>query len=228
MRILYAEDERAISEAVTQILIKNNYSVDNVYNGEDALEYISLVSYDIIILDIMMPKIDGISVLKEIRKKNIKTPVLLLSAKSEIDDKIVGLDCGADDYLTKPFDSKELLARLRAISRRDNKVISDEIVLANTVLKRSTFELYSNDSIEVFILASKEYQIMELLMKGSKQFFSKDRLMDIIWGYDIDTDISVVWVYISNLRKKLKKINSQLSIKNKRNLGYYLEIEDEK
>ncbi len=227
MRILYAEDEKAISEAVSGILIKNNYSVDSVYNGEEALDYIQMIPYDIIILDIMMPKIDGINVLKEIRKNKIKTPVLLLSAKSEIEDKIEGLDYGADDYLTKPFDSKELLARLRAISRRKNDIIDDEISISNIVLKRSTFQIYSTNSTKIFTLSSKEYQIMEILMSNPKQFFSKDKLMDIIWGYDVETDISVIWVYISNLRKKLKEIKSFVSIKNKRNLGYYLEISDE-
>ncbi len=224
MRVLYAEDEKAINEAVTEILIKNKYSVDSVYDGKEALEYLETVEYDIVVLDIMMPRLDGISVLKEIRRKGVKTPVLLLTAKSELEDKIAGLDFGADDYLTKPFEAKELLARLRAISRRGNDFVSDEISISNITLRRSTFELSSKDSKESFVLGNKEYQILELLMSNPKLVFSKDVLMDRIWGYDMDTDTSVVWVYISNLRKKLKKLNSLVSIKNMRNLGYHLEI----
>ncbi len=224
MRVLYAEDEKAINEAVTEILIKNKYSVDNVYDGEEALEYLETIEYDIVVLDIMMPRLDGISVLKEIRRKGLKTPVLLLTAKSELEDKIAGLDFGADDYLTKPFEAKELLARLRAISRRGNNFVSDEISISNITLRRSTFELSSKDAKESFVLGNKEYQILELLMSNPKLVFSKDMLMDRIWGYDMDTDTSVVWVYISNLRKKLKKLNSLVSIKNMRNLGYHLEI----
>ncbi len=224
MRVLYAEDEKAINEAITEILIKNKYSVDSVYDGEEALDYLETSEYDIVVLDIMMPKLDGISVLREIRSKRIQTPVLLLTAKSELEDKIAGLDFGADDYLTKPFESKELLARLRAISRRGNDLISDEISISNITLRRSTFELSSKNSKEIFVLSNKEYQLLELLMSNPKLVFSKDMLMDRIWGYDMDTDISVVWVYISNLRKKLKKLNSFVNIKNKRNLGYHLEI----
>lgn len=226
MRILYAEDEKSISDAVAEILRKNNYSVDTVYDGEEALSYIALMNHDIIILDIMMPKLDGIGVLKKIRQDKIKTPVLLLTAKSELEDKIEGLDFGADDYLTKPFESKELLARLRAISRRINEVVDDEISLANIILSRSSFLLSSQHSKKTFVLTSKEYQILELLMSNPKKCYSKDTLMDKIWGYDIETDISVVWVYISNLRKKLTELNSFVSIKSKRHIGYYLEIKN--
>ncbi len=223
MRILYAEDEKAINEAVTEILIKNNYAVDSVYDGVEAFEYISVTEYDIIVLDLMMPKMDGLTVLKTIRSQKIATPVLILTAKAELEDKIAGLDYGADDYLTKPFESKELLARLRAISRRINDVIDNDITLSNITLNRATFQLCSKDSKQVFALTSKEYQILELLMSNPKRFFSKDMLMDRVWGYNIDTDISVVWVYISKLRSKLNKLNALVTIKNKRNMGYYLE-----
>ncbi len=223
MRILYAEDEKAINEAVTEILVKNNYAVDSVYDGAEALEYIGVAEYDIIVLDLMMPKMDGITVLKTIRRQKIATPVLILTAKAELEDKIAGLDYGADDYLTKPFETKELLARLRAISRRINDVIDNDITLSNITLNRATFQLRSEDSKQVFALTSKEYQILELLMSNPKRFFSKDMLMDRVWGYDIDTDISVVWVYISKLRSKLNKLNALVTIKNKRNMGYYLE-----
>ncbi len=223
MRILYAEDEKAINEAVTEILIKNNYAVDSVYDGAEALEYISVTEYDIIVLDLMMPKVDGITVLKTIRRQKIATPVLILTAKAELEDKIAGLDYGADDYLTKPFETKELLARLRAISRRVNEVIDNDITLSNITLNRATFQLCSQHSKQVFQLTSKEYQILELLMANPQRYFSKDMLMDRVWGYDIDTDISVVWVYISKLRSKLKQLNALVTIKNKRNMGYYLE-----
>ncbi len=227
MRILYAEDEKAINEAVTEILIKNNYAVDSVYDGEAALEYISVTEYDIIVLDLMMPKMDGITVLRTIRRQKIATPVLILTAKAELEDKIAGLDYGADDYLTKPFETRELLARLRAISRRTNDVMDNDIKLSNITLNRSTFQLCSQNSKQALELTSKEYQILELLMLNPHRYFSKDMLMDRVWGYDIDTDISVVWVYISKLRNKLKEIGALVTIRNKRNMGYYLEMKSE-
>ncbi len=227
MRILYAEDEKSLNEAISEILRKNMYSVDSVFDGEEALDYLYVNDYDVIILDIMMPKMDGISLIKKIRKDKVKTPVLLLTAKSELEDKIEGLDFGADDYLTKPFESKELLARLRALSRRVNEVYDDNISLGNITLSRSKFELSSEDSPKKLTLSSKEYQILELLLSNSKRVFTKELLMDKIWGYDIDTDISVIFVNISNLRKKLKELHATVSIKSKRNIGYYLEFKDE-
>ncbi len=227
MRILYAEDEVAINEAVTTILKKNNYTVDSVYDGDEALSYLKVTDYDIIVLDIMMPKLDGLSVLKSIRSRGIKTPVLMLSAKGELEDKIEGLDLGADDYLTKPFETEELLARLRAISRRVGEIVSDDISVSNITLNRSCFELSSKASKKTFVLSSKEYQILETLMTNPRKFYTKDSLMNKLWGYDVDTDTSVIWVHISNLRTKLKEINSLVAIKNKRNAGYYLEIKDE-
>ncbi len=226
MRILYAEDEKAINDAVSEILRKNKYSVDSVYDGEEALDYIAAIEYDIIILDSMMPKKDGMSVLKEIRQMKYKTPVLVLTAKSSIDDKIEGLDLGADDYMTKPFEVEELLARLRAISRRTNEIYDDSISMANIKLSRSHFSLSSEDYIGQVSLSNKEYQILELLMSNTNMYFTTEMIMDKIWGYDIDTDISVIWVNISNLRKKLNLLNSKVKIKSKRNIGYYLEIQD--
>lgn len=222
MRLLLAEDERELSNALVAILKHNKYSVDAVYDGEEALEYLEADNYDGVILDIMMPKVDGLQVLKQIREEGNKIPVLMLTAKSEIDDRVTGLDLGADDYLTKPFAMKELLARVRSITRRQSDMTDTVLEMGNTTLSRTTFELSAGD--QTTVLANKEFQIMELLMANQKQFFSADRMMEKIWGYDSDADMSVVWVYISNLRKKMTSINSNLQIKAARNIGYTLEI----
>lgn len=222
MRLLLAEDERELSNALVAILKHNKYSVDAVYDGEEALEYLEADNYDGVILDIMMPKVDGLQVLKQIREEGNKIPVLMLTAKSEIDDRVTGLDLGADDYLTKPFAMKELLARVRSITRRQSDLTDTVLEMGNTTLSRTTFELSAGD--QTTVLANKEFQIMELLMANQKQFFSADRMMEKIWGYDSDADMSVVWVYISNLRKKMTSISSNLQIKAARNIGYTLEI----
>lgn len=200
MRLLLAEDERELSNALVAILKHNKYSVDAVYDGEEALEYLDADNYDGVILDIMMPKVDGLEVLRQIRAEGNKIPVLMLTAKSEIDDRVKGLDFGADDYLTKPFATKELLARIRSITRRQSDMTDTVLEMGNTTLSRTTFEL--STGTETTVLANKEFQIMELLMANQKQFFSADRMMEKIWGFDSDADMSVVWVYISNLRKK--------------------------
>ncbi len=222
MKLLFAEDEKSLSRAVSTILEKNNYSVDAVYDGQDALDYLETGDYDAAILDIMMPKMDGITVLKKIRAEGIQIPVIMLTAKSEIDDKVLGLDSGANDYLTKPFDTKELLARLRAITRPVNMTDST-LRLGNLTLDRATFEL-STDSGSLR-LAGKEFQMMEMLLAGKGQLVSTERFMEHIWGYETDVEVNVVWVYISYLRKKLEKLNANIKIKASRNLGYYLEEE---
>lgn len=222
MRILLCEDEPELSNALVAILKGNNYSVDAVYNGLDAVAYIESEIYDAVILDIMMPKLDGISVLKEIRLKGNNVPVIMLTAKAEIEDKVQGLDLGADDYLTKPFEIKELLARLRSITRRQSNIVDNVLSFGNIKLNTSTFELYTNEkSIK---LVGKEFQILEMLMRNPSKLISVENFMDKIWGYDSDADTNVVWVYISNLRKKLNSLNSNVEIKVSRNLGYSLEV----
>ena len=221
MRILLAEDEKALSKALAAILNHNHYSVDAVYNGQDALDYLETDIYDGVILDIMMPKVDGITVLKTIRSAGNKVPVLMLTAKSEIDDRVLGLDSGADDYLTKPFAAKELLARIRVMTRRKTEAVDTMLSFADISLNRATFELASGDS--AIRLANKEFQMMELLLERPGQVISAERFMEKIWGYESDAELNVVWVYISYLRKKLAKLGSAVQIKVVRNAGYLVE-----
>ena len=221
MRLLLAEDEKALSKALVAILERNNYSVDPVYDGQSALEYIETGNYDGAILDIMMPVKDGISVLKEIRQKGNLIPILLLTAKSEIDDKVLGLDAGANDYLTKPFNSRELLARIRAMTRVQTSQTSSQLHVGNVTLNRATFELSTPSGS--FRLANKEFQMIELLMNNPGVLISSERFMEKIWGFDSEAEINVVWVYISYLRKKLSALNANIQIKATRNAGYSLE-----
>ncbi len=222
MRILLAEDEVSLSKALKVILERNNYSVDQVYDGEEALSFLSADNYDCLILDLMMPKVDGITVLKTMRKEGNMLPVIILTAKSEVDDKVLGLDSGANDYLTKPFNSRELLARIRAITRsKENNEGNSILKMGNTILMRDTFIL-KTDSGETR-LQSKEFQILELLMQNKNKLISTERLMEKIWGFDSEAEINVVWVYISNLRKKLASLDSNVEIKATRNAGYTLE-----
>ncbi|MBQ8724040.1 MAG: response regulator transcription factor [Oscillospiraceae bacterium] len=220
MRILIAEDEKSLARALVKIFEKNNYSADAVYNGLDALEYLEAGNYDAAVFDIMMPGMDGISVLKKIRDKGNEIPVLLLTAKAETEDKIRGLDSGANDYLTKPFDSRELLARLRAITRSHSSYDST-ITIGNITLNRATFEVSSTSGS--CRLANKEFQMLELLMSNPHCLISSEKFMEKIWGFDSDSDISVVWIYISYLRKKLASLNANIKIKTSRNAGYSLE-----
>ena len=224
MRLLLAEDEKTLSNALDTILKHNNYSVDAVYNGEDAIDYIETGVYDGVILDIMMPKVDGITVLKTIRAGGNKMPVLLLTAKSDVDDKVLGLDAGADDYLTKPFVTKELLARIRAMTRRQAELTDNSLSFGDLKLDRVSFELSSPSG--KLPLTAKEFQIMESFMNHPSQIISAERLMEKIWGFDSDTEINVVWTYISYLRKKLKLLQSGVTIKAVRNIGYTLENEN--
>lgn len=221
MRLLLAEDEKALSKALTAILERNNYSVDAVYDGQAALEYLEADNYDGVILDIMMPKIDGITVLKEIRKKGNLIPVLLLTAKSEVNDKVEGLDAGANDYLAKPFHSKELLARIRAMTRVQTGQTSSILKIGNVTLNRAAFELSTSKGS--FRLANKEFQMIELMMSNPGVLISAERFMEKIWGYDSEAEINVVWVYISYLRKKLAALQADIQIKVTRSVGYSLE-----
>ncbi|MBR0113306.1 MAG: response regulator transcription factor [Clostridia bacterium] len=220
MRILLAEDEKGLSKALVKIFEKNNYSVDAVYDGEEALAFLELGSYDAAVLDIMMPKKDGITVLKEIRAKGNSIPVLMLTAKSEIEDRVAGLDSGANDYLSKPFDTRELLARIRSITRAKTET-DTKLTAGNISLDRSTYELSSPSGS--FRLANKEYQLMEYFMSNPHRILSAEMFMEKIWGFDSDADINVVWVYISYLRKKLAALGADIQIKSTRNAGYSLE-----
>ena len=220
MKLLLAEDEQSLSRAVVKILEKNKYTVEAVYDGEDALAYLEMGDYDAAILDIMMPKMDGISVLKKLRAMGNPIPILMLTAKSEIDDKGLGLDSGANDYLTKPFDTKELLARIRAMTRTQTAP-DNKMSFGNIALDRATFELASPTGS--FRLANKEFQMMEILMSHPQHVISTERLMERIWGYEADVEINVVWVYISYLRKKLAALHADIQIKAMRNSGYSLE-----
>lgn len=222
MRILLAEDEVALNKALSKILERNNYTVDSVYDGEEALSYLSSDLYDLILLDIMMPKLDGIEVLKNIRKNKNPVPVIMLTAKSQREDKIEGLDLGADDYVTKPFDAEELLARIRAVLRRQNENDkTSEITYGDLLLNLKTYELSTQFSSVK--LNHKEFQITELLIKNPKTIISSEKMMDKIWNADSNADLNVVWVYISGLRKKLSDIKSNVKIKINRHAGYYLE-----
>ncbi len=221
MRILLAEDEKPLSKALTAILERNGYSVDAVYDGEEALEYLEMDNYDGVILDIMMPKIDGITVLRTIRSRENFIPVLLLTAKSEVDDKVEGLDAGANDYLAKPFHAKELLARIRAMTRTQTTQADSKLHFGNVTLDRATFEL--STAAGSFRLANKEFQMLEFMMSNPNHVISSERFMEKIWGYDSDAEISVVWVYISYLRKKLTALHADIQIKATRNVGYSLE-----
>ncbi len=225
MRLLLAEDEEDMSNALVKILKSNNYSVDAVYNGNDALDYLESDIYDGAILDIMMPGMSGIEALKEARANGIKTPVLLLTAKSEIDDRVEGLDSGADDYLTKPFAMKELLARVRALTRRREEVVDSLLEYGNVSLDRLTYQLTTPKGSAK--LGNKDFQMLEMLITNPGQIISVDQFMDKIWGYDSDAELNVVWVYISNLRKKLKSLEADITIKAHRGIGYSL-MEDEK
>jgi len=222
MRILLAEDEPELNRALVAIFTKNNYSVDAVFDGADALAYLKEGDYDCAVLDVMMPKMDGITVLKNIRKAGKTLPVLILTAKSEIDDRILGLDSGADDYLTKPFAVKELLARVRAITRRLTAGVDANLTYGNCTLSRATYILSTPEGETR--LTNKEFQMLEMLMSAPNQVVSPDQFMDKIWGYDSDSEVGVVWVYITYLRKKLLAVKANLGIKALRNAGYTLEV----
>ncbi len=221
MRVLLAEDEKEMSNALVAILKHNNYSVDAVYDGADALDYGLSANYDVIVLDIMMPKLNGIEVLEQLRAKGIHTPILMLTAKSQIEDRILGLDKGADDYLSKPFAMGELLARIRAMSRRKSEFTPNLIQVGNICLNKESYELSNEQSS--LRLGNKEFQMMEMLMTNPKRLISTEQFMERIWGYDAEAEINVVWVYISYLRRKLESLDANIKIKAVRGSGYSLE-----
>ncbi len=222
MRILLCEDEVSLSKALVRILEHHHYSVDAVYDGEEALYYLEAENYDVVLLDIMMPKVDGIEVLKKTREKGNLIPIIMLTAKSTVDDKVVGLDAGANDYLAKPFDTKELLARLRAVTRSVTETTSSKLQVGNITLDRATFDLSANN--KNFKLANKEFQMMEMLMLNNGHIINTERFFEKIWGYESDVEIKIVWVYISYLRKKLIALDSDVAIKVIRGTGYCLEV----
>ncbi|MCI8590184.1 MAG: response regulator transcription factor [Clostridiales bacterium] len=224
MKLLYAEDEISMSEAVVDILTYHKYNVDAVYDGADALAYAEAEQYDGIILDIMMPKLSGLEVLEQLRKKGNKTPILLLTAKAEIEDKIQGLDMGADDYLSKPFAMGELLARVRAMLRRKENFTPDILKVGNLTLNMQSYELSCNG--QSFVLPKLEYQLIELLMLNKGIYLSTEDLLAKVWGYDTDSELGTVWVYISYLRKRLTALSANVVIRAKRNVGYTLEVEE--
>lgn len=218
MKLLLADDEKELSNALVAILKHSNYTVDAVYNGTDALDYALTGDYDGIILDIMMPGMDGMEVLKKIRDKGLSTPVLFLTAKTEVDDRIKGLDLGADDYLPKPFDMGELLARVRAMLRRKEDFAPSNLTCGNLTLNRAGYELTTPDHDSLH-LSGREFQMMEMLMTSPGRIISVESFMDRIWA-DGEADVNVVWVYISNLRKKLTSLNATCEIKASRGVGY--------
>lgn len=223
MRILIVEDEVHLAEALTQILKKNNYSVDAAHDGEVGLDNALSNIYDVIILDIMLPKVDGITILKEIRKERISTPVILLTARGEITDRVIGLDSGADDYLAKPFATEELLARIRALSRRKGEVLpSNTLKFGDFELNTATLKL-SRDSKEVKLIL-KESELLELLISRKNSATSKEIIIEKLWGFDAEVEHNNVEVYISFLRKKLTHLSSEVIINTVRGVGYILEV----
>lgn len=221
MRLLLAEDEKSLSDALVAILTHSHYSVDAVYDGQEALEYLEYGEYDGVILDIMMPKLDGLTVLRTVRAAGNTVPVLLLTAKSEIDDRVEGLDAGADDYLPKPFASKELLARIRAMTRRQPVLQDTDLRRGNVSLSRTDFTLTGPEGSAR--LANKEFQMLEMLMGNPGQVISTERFLERVWGYDSDAEVNVVWVNLSSLRKKLASVGANVQIRASRGLGYSLE-----
>lgn len=223
MRLLLAEDERPLSDALVAILTHGGYSVDAVYDGREAMDYLEYGEYDGVILDIMMPKADGLTVLRTLRDAGNTVPVLLLTAKSEIDDRVEGLDSGADDYLTKPFAAKELLARIRAMTRRQPALQDTELRFGSAVLSRASCTLAGPDGSQP--LTNREFQILEMLMSNPGQTIPTERFMEKIWGYDSEAEINVVWVNLSALRKKIAAVGANVQIRAHRGLGYSLEAE---
>ena len=225
MRILIVEDEVQLSEALGAILEKNNYIVDRVFDGESGLDYILSDIYDGVILDIMLPKLNGIEVLKKARKERISTPIILLTAKGEVEDRIIGLDCGADDYLPKPFYVEELMARIRALTRRKGEVQSDNLLpYGDITLNIGNLELGSKEnSIK---LTAKESGLLELLINRKDMISNKDDIISKLWGYESEAEHNNVEVYVSFLRRKLSYLKSKVAIKAIRNLGYILEYKD--
>lgn len=222
MRILVIEDEKHLAEALSHLLRKNNYTVDVSNDGESGLDNALSDIYDVIVLDIMLPKLDGISILKEIRREGLTVPVILLTAKGDISDKVLGLDCGADDYLAKPFHTEELLARIRALGRRRGEIVRNDALTFGDISLNTQNMILKTDSAEVN-LTLKECELMEYLMLHKEIVSSKEQIIEKLWGFDSEAEANHVEVYISFLRKKLKFIKSQTSIETVRGVGYRLE-----
>ena len=222
MKILVVDDEKVLVKGIKFNLESEGYQVEAGYDGEEAVELARSGSFDLIILDLMMPKMDGLTVLRTLREQGNPIPVLILTAKSEVDDKVLGLDTGANDYLTKPFSTQELMARIRAMTRsQTGGQVTSRLTFGNITLDQATFELSSPAGS--FRLANKEFQMMEMLMRNPRQIIPTERFLERIWGYDSEVELSVVWVYISYLRKKLSALRSNIQIKVTRNAGYSLE-----
>lgn len=220
MKLLLVEDEKDLSDAIVRLLKHSGFTADTAFDGVEALEYLDAETYDGVILDIMLPKLDGISVVKTLRARGNNVPVLMLTAKAEIDDRVLGLNSGADDYLTKPFAMKELIARIRALTRRRNVEVST-YKCGNVSISPDTYELMTdNGSVR---LTRKEYQMLELLMINPNVYISTEKFMERVWDYNSDAEINVVWVFISTLRKKLKAVGANVDLKAARGIGYKLE-----
>ncbi|MCR5564765.1 MAG: response regulator transcription factor [Gammaproteobacteria bacterium] len=227
MKLLLVEDNEQLNNALTTILKRNSYVVDSVFDGEEAMTLIEEYTYDVIILDIMIPKINGLEVLKRARAMNIESPILMLTAKSTTEDKVSGLNLGADDYLAKPFNVDELLARLKALTRR-RPVYEDNNMLEYGDLKLDLSSMTLSCGKEKIVLMNKEFQIMNLLFKSKDEIVSLDKIVANAWNIDEYSTSENVWVFISYLRKKLESIKSKTKIKSIRYQGYYLEYKDDK
>ena len=221
MRLLIAEDEVDLAEALTAFFEKNHFSVDAVHNGADAYEYAVSSGYDAVILDVMMPRMNGIQVLERLRAEGVKTPIMMLTAKGQKNDRITGFNAGADDYLPKPFDPDELLSRVRAMLRRGETYRPTVLAYGDLTLDPGSGLLTCGD--KSLRLSGREFQVLELFMRSPRQVFSAERIMELVWGWDNEAEINVVWVNISNLRKKLRSIGSRVSLRANRGLGYLLE-----
>ena len=221
MRLLIAEDDPKLLKSLVHIFETNHYVADGVSDGDSAFDYASSGEYDGLILDIMMPGMDGVTLLKKLRKDGITTPALFLTAKTEVEQKIEGLDAGADDYLPKPFVTSELLARVRAMLRRKDNFVPDLLSFGELTLNRSTYEISCGNAAQS--LSGKEFQVMEILMQHPSMIVTAEQLITHIWGWDTDVDTSVVWVHISNIRKKLDALSAPVAIRFVRNAGYVLE-----
>ena len=221
MRILVVEDERALCDAIARSLRNLAYSVDCCYDGQQALDLLDIETFDLVVLDLNLPHVDGMTVLRQLRTTDCETKVLVLSARGEVADKVAGLDAGANDYLTKPFSTGELLARIRALTRRKGEVEVDCLHFAELQLNRQTYDLIQGETR--MKLSLKEYQIMEMLLSNPEQIIPKERFIEKIWGYESDVEYNNIEVYISFLRKKLTAIHSTVQIRTARGIGYFLE-----
>ncbi|MBO5402523.1 MAG: response regulator transcription factor [Clostridia bacterium] len=224
MHVLIVEDEVRLAESLQQIMKNQKYGCDVVYNGQDGFDYAASGIYDVVILDIMLPKMDGFEVVRRLRREGVKTPVILLTARDDISDKVHGLDVGADDYLTKPFFAEELLARIRAVTRRQGDVIIEELKVGDLTLNLDNYTLHCKD--KTIHLGFKEFEILRILMSSPKSVTQKEDILTKVWGYDSEAEDNNVEVYISFIRKKLAYLGSKVSVTTIRKIGYHLEVKD--